>query len=145
VNKLSKMPRVRSFFRKIKSILYQTRDFIYSFRKIFIIWIILAFFVVIGVLIGWDKKAIAFVVIVFGLVSQAFLGLINLIALIPIVGPLIAKVLALPIYWILNGLGYFVSLIAIKKGYSKDVVNYRVLTIVFLVGVAVGFIIGHLF
>jgi hypothetical protein len=139
------MPRVRSFFRKIKSILYQTRDFIYSFRKIFIIWIILAFFVVIGVLIGWDKKAIAFVVIVFGLVSQAFLGLINLIALIPIVGPLIAKVLALPIYWILNGLGYFVSLIAIKKGYSKDVVNYRVLTIVFLVGVAVGFIIGHLF
>ena len=82
--------------------------------------------------------------IVFGLVSQAFIGLINLIALIPVVGPLVAKVLALPIYWILNGLGYFVSLIAIKKGYSKDVVNYRVLTIVFLVGVAVGFIIGHL-
>jgi hypothetical protein len=138
------MPQVRSFSRKISSIFQRTWDFIYSFRKIFIIWLILTVIVIVGVLIGWDKKAIAFVAIVFGLVSQAFIGLINLIALIPVIGPLVAKVLALPIYWILNGLGYFVSLIAIKKGYSKDVVNYRVLTIVFLVGVAVGFIIGHL-
>jgi hypothetical protein len=139
------MPRVRSFFRKIESAFRQVWDFIYSFRKIFIIWSILTIFVCLGILIGWDKKAIAFIAIVFGLISQAFLGLINLIALIPIIGPLIAKVLALPIYWILNGLGYFVSLIAIKKGYSKDVVNYRVLTVVFLIGVAVGFIIGNLF
>lgn len=139
------MPRVRSFSRKIESSFRQVWDFIYSFRKIFIIWSILAIIVIIGILIGWDKKAIAFVVILFGLVSQAFLGLINLIALVPLIGPLIAKVLALPIYWILNGLGYFVSLIAIKKGYSKDVVNYRVLTVVFLIGVAVGFIVGHLF
>jgi hypothetical protein len=138
------MPRVRRFSRKIGSAFRQVWDFIYSFRKIFIIWIILVLFVVIGILIGWDKKAIAFMAIVFGLVSQAFLGLINLIALIPIIGPLIAKVLVLPIYWILNSLGYFVSLIAIKKGYSKDVVNYRVLTVVFLIGVAIGFIIGHL-
>lgn len=138
------MPRVRRFSRKIGSAFQQVWDFIYSFRKIFIIWSILTIFVVIGILIGWDKKAIAFVAILFGLVSQAFLGLINLIALLPVIGPLIAKVLALPIYWILNGLGYFVSLIAIKKGYSKDVVNYRVLTVVFLIGVAVGFIIGHL-
>ena len=139
------MPRVRRFSRKIESAFRKIWDFIYSFRKIFIIWSILTTFVILGILIGWDKKAIAFVAILFGIVSQAFLGMINLIALIPVIGPLIAKVLALPIYWILNGLGYFVSLIAIKKGYSKDVVNYRVLTVVFLIGVAVGFIIGHLF
>lgn len=138
------MPQVRSYFLKIKPLLQKIWDFIYSFRKILIIWAIITFFVVASILIGWDKKAIAFMVILIGLISQAFLGLINIIALIPIIGPLIAKVLALPIYWILNSLGYFVSLIAIKKGYSKDVVNYRVLTIVFLVGVAVGFIIGNL-
>lgn len=144
MNKLFKMPQVRSYFLKIKPLLQKIWDFIYSFRKILIIWAIITFFVVASILIGWDKKAIAFMVILIGLISQAFLGLINIIALIPIIGPLIAKVLALPIYWILNSLGYFVSLIAIKKGYSKDVVNYRVLTIVFLVGVAVGFIIGNL-
>ncbi len=82
--------------------------------------------------------------IIFGLISQAFIGLLNMIALIPVVGPLVAKVLALPFYWLLNALGYFVSVIAIKKGYSRDVLNYRVLTIVFLVGLLVGFVIGKL-
>lgn len=144
MNKLFKMPPVRSYFFKIRPLLQKIGDFIYSFRKILIIWAIITIFVIASILIGWDKKAIAFMVIIIGLISQAFLGLINIIALIPLIGPLIAKVLALPIYWILNALGYFVSLIAIKKGYSKDVVNYRVLTIVFLVGVAVGFVIGNL-
>jgi len=138
------MPRVKHFSRSIESFFRRIWEFIYSFRKIFIIWIILTIFVIAGFALGLDKKAIAFFAIIFGLISQAFLGLINLIALIPLVGPLIAKVLALPIYWILNALGYFVSLIAIKKGFSKDVVNYRVLTIVFLVGVAAGFVIGKL-
>lgn len=138
------MPRVKNLSRSIESLFRRIWEFIYSFRKIFIIWAILAIFVIVGFAVGLDKKAIAFFAIIFGLISQAFLGLINLIALIPLVGPLIAKVLALPIYWILNGLGYFVSLIAIKRGFSKDVINYRVLTIVFLVGIAVGFVIGKL-
>jgi hypothetical protein len=138
------MPRVKNLSKSIESFFRRIWEFIYSFRKIFIIWAILAIFVIVGFTVGLDKKAIAFFAIIFGLISQAFLGLINLIALIPIVGPLVAKVLALPIYWILNGLGYFVSLIAIKRGFSKDVINYRVLTIVFLVGIAVGFVIGKL-
>jgi hypothetical protein len=138
------MRRVKKFSRKIDSSLRRVWDFVYSFRKIFIIWTLLIIFVAIGFALGLDNKAIAFFTIIFGLISQAFIGLINLIALIPVIGPLVAKVLALPIYWILNALGYFVSLIAIKKGYSKDVINYRVLTIVFLVGLAVGFIIGKL-
>jgi len=138
------MPHVKNLSKSIESFFRRIWEFIYSFRKIFIIWTILAIFVIVGFAIGLDKKAIAFFAIIFGLISQAFLGLINLIALIPLVGPLIAKVLALPVYWILNGLGYFVSLIAIKRGFSKDVINYRVLTIVFLVGLAVGFVIGKL-
>ncbi len=138
------MRRVKNFSRKIDSFLRRVWDFVYSFRKIFIIWTLLIIFVAIAFAVGLDNKAIAFFTIIFGLISQAFIGLINLIALIPVIGPLVAKVLALPVYWILNALGYFVSLIAIKKGYSKDVINYRVLTIVFLVGLAVGFVIGKL-
>ena len=138
------MPHVKNLSKFIESFFRRIWEFVYSFRKIFIIWAILAIFVIVGFTVGLDKKAIAFFAIIFGLISQAFLGLINLIALIPIIGPLVAKVLALPIYWILNALGYFVSLIAIKRGFSKDVINYRVLTIVFLVGIAVGFVIGKL-
>jgi hypothetical protein len=138
------MPRVKSFSRSLESFFRRIWEFVYSFRKIFIVWSLLTIFVIVSFALGLDRKAIAFFAIIFALISQAFLGLINLIALIPLVGPLIAKVLALPIYWILNALGYFVSLIAIKRGFSKEVVNYRVLTIVFLVGVAAGFVIGKL-
>jgi hypothetical protein len=144
VSKSSKKLRDNGFTKKVSSILESMWKFIVSFRKIFIVWIVLTIFVAVGLALGLDKKAIAFLAIVFGLISQAFIGLINIIALVPIVGPLIAKVLALPFYWILNALGYFVSVIAIKRGYSKEVVNYRILTVVFLVGIVVGFIVGKL-
>ena len=120
------------------------KDFVFTFRKIIIIWVALLIFVAVGLALGLDKRAIAFLAVVLGIISQAFIGLLNLIGLIPVVGPLIAKVLALPFYWLLNALGYFVSVIAIKKGFSKDVLNYRVLTVVFLIGIVVGFIIGKL-
>ncbi len=138
------MPQDKDYIRKFNLLLKQVWDFIYTFRKIIIIWLFLTAFVVVGVALGLDKKAVAFLAIILGILSQAFIGLINLIALIPVVGPLVAKVLALPIYWILNSLGYFVSLVAIKRGYKKEVLNYRVLTMVFLVGLAVGFVIGQL-
>lgn len=91
-----------------------------------------------------DKAVIGGVVVIFGLITQAFLGLISIIALIPFIGPIIAKLLALPIFWMINALGYFVSIVAIKKGFSKEVLNYRVLTIVLLIGIVIGYIIGKL-
>ena len=68
----------------------------------------------------------------------------NLIALIPIAGPLIIKVVTLPFFWLLNGLGYFVSIVAIKKGYNSEMINSRVLTIALLIGVLIGYILGHI-
>ncbi len=134
----------KDLFKKFNNAYYSIRNFVLSFRKIIIIWLILTIFVVLGVVLGLDNKAITFLAIIFGIISQAFIGLLNLIALVPVIGPLIAKVLALPFYWLLNALGYFVSVLAIKRGYSRDVLNYRVLTIVFLVGIVVGFIIGKM-
>lgn len=119
-------------------------SFLYTYRKIFLIWFFIILFVVVGYALGLSKSAIAFLVLIFGLISQAFIGLLNLIALVPIVGPIIAKVLMLPIYWILNAVGYFLSLVAIKKGHSRAVLHYRILTIIFLIGVAFGFVIGRL-
>jgi hypothetical protein len=77
-------------------------------------------------------------------VSNAFAGLAGLIAMIPVVGPLIVKVLSLPIFWLLNAGGYYISVIAIKRGYGRDVINYRIATIIFLVGFAVGFVLAKL-
>jgi hypothetical protein len=45
---------------------------------------------------------------------------------------------------VLNGVGYLVAFVAIKRGYSKDVLTYRGLTIALIVGIVVGFILGRL-
>ncbi len=118
------------------------KDFFLAFWKTIAVWIIIGVFVTIALHYEVDKALIGGVVVVFGLITQAFVGLISIVALVPLVGPIIAKLLALPIFWLINALGYFVSVIAIKKGYSKDVLNYRVLTIVLLIGIVIGYIIG---
>ena len=83
-------------------------------------------------------------VIVVGLVSNAFAWLLGVIALVPIIGPLIAKVLTLGFIWLLNAVGYLVSFIAIKRGYSKDVLTYRGLTVAVIIGICVGYVLGKL-
>ena len=120
------------------------KDFFLAFWKTIIIWMIIGIFVTIALHYEVDKTLIGSIVVIFGLITQAFVGLISIIALVPVFGPIIAKLLALPIFWMINALGYFVSLVAIKKGYSRDVLNYRVLTVVLLIGIVIGYIIGKL-
>jgi hypothetical protein len=132
------------FFNKLHTFFKSIWDYLYKYRKRVLIWIGIAIFAVVGIHLDLDRKAIAFLVFIFGLISQAFIGIIGLIGFIPVIGPILAKVLALPFFWILNAIGYFLSIIAIKRGYSKAVLDYRILTIVFLIGIAVGFIIGRL-
>lgn len=120
------------------------KDFFLAFWKTIVVWIIIGVIISVGIHYNVDQTIIGGVVIVFGLITQAFVGLISIIALVPLVGPIIAKILALPIFWLINALGYFASVVAIKKGYSKDVINYRILTIVLLIGIVIGYIIGKL-
>ncbi len=118
------------------------KDFFRAFGKTILIWVVIALIITVGIYFDVDKTVIGGVVVVFGLITQAFIGLVGLISLVPIIGPIIAKVLALPIFWLINSLGYFVSIIAIKKGYSKTIMSYRVLTVTLLVGVVIGYILG---
>lgn len=125
--------KILNFFRNI-----------WIFRKIIITWIIIAGALTIGLHYHLDKKLMLLVLFIFGLLTKAFLGLLVLIGLVPIIGPIIVNVLSIPFFWVLNGLGYFVSIIAIKKGHGKTVLNYRLFTIVFLIGVVVGYLIAKL-
>jgi len=120
------------------------RDFFQAFWKTILVWIIIIIFIAVSLHYKIDKTVIGGAVVVFGLITQAFIGLIGIISLVPIIGPIIAKILALPIFWLINALGYFASVIAIKRGYSKDVINYRVLTIVLLVGIVIGFVLAKI-
>jgi hypothetical protein len=69
---------------------------------------------------------------------------LGIITLLPFIGPLLVKVLSLSIIWLLNAIGYLVAYVAIKRGYSKDVLTYRAITIALITGIVIGFLMGSL-
>lgn len=95
------------------------KDFILAFWKTIFVWVIIGVFIAVALHYEVDKAVIGGVVVVFGLITQAFVGLISIIALLPFVGPIVAKLLALPIFWLINALGYFVSIVAIKRDIQR--------------------------
>ena len=90
-----------------------------------------------------DHKVIAGGTVVLGLLSGAFAWLVGVIGLVPIIGPILVKVLSIGFIWLLNAVGYVISYVAIKRGYSKDVLTYRGLTIALLVGIVLGYILAQ--
>lgn len=116
-----------------------------NYKVMMPIWLGLLGLVWLGVHLGVDKRVIASVVFLLGLLSNAFAWLLGIIALFPVVGPLIVKALSLSIIWILNALGYLVSFVAIRRGYSRDVMTYRGLTVALIVGIIIGYIAGKYF
>jgi len=91
-----------------------------------------------------NTAVIAGALVVVGVISNAFAWLLGVIALVPIVGPIVVKVLSIGLIWLLNAIGYLVSLVAIKRGYSKDVLTYRGVTIALIIGIVIGFVLGKL-
>jgi len=106
--------------------------------------VLIAASVVVMLHFGVDKKAVAIMTLVIGFITNAFAGAAALIGMVPIIGPLIIKVLSIPFFWLLNGMGYFTSAYAIKKGYGKDVMTHRLIVITLLIGIVLGYILGHL-
>ena len=106
--------------------------------------------IVIGVLaflmlkLNLDVRAIALITIILGFITNLYAGLLAIIGLIPFVGPFIVQILSIPFIWFVNLIGYFTSFYAIKKGYRKEVLNHRLVTLVLLLGIVLGYILGHL-
>jgi len=115
-----------------------------TYRKPLLIWMVIILAIVTALKLGIDEKVVLFGTVVIGVFTQAFAGLAALIAAVPLIGPLIVKVFAIPFFWLLNALGYFVGAVAIKKGYRTEFTKSRVLTQALLIGIIIGYIIGHL-
>jgi uncharacterized membrane protein len=119
-------------------------QFLYNYRNSISAWLVIVLLAVLGLHYGVDSTLLSLVILLVGILGQAFGALLAWIGLIPVVGPLIAKVLALPFFWILNGVGYFASIIAIQRGFTREVVNYRILTVILLIGITIGYVLGKL-
>jgi len=92
----------------------------------------------------WDAKVTTAGAVLFSLGSGLVAWLLSVIALVPIIGPIIVKVVTMSFIWLLNAIGYCVSYIAIRRGYSKDVLTYRAVTIALLVGIVIGYVLAQL-
>ena len=112
--------------------------------KIILILIVNCVAVYLMLYFQWDIRAITIITLLLGYITNVFTGFVALIGFIPIVGPLIIKVFTIPFFWFMNGMGYFTSAYAIKKGYGRDIVKHRLITLALLIGIVLGYILGHL-
>ena len=106
-------------------------------------WVLILVIIIIALKMEVDGKIVVFATLILGFFTQIFTGFGALIAMVPWIGPFIVKVFTIPFFWLLNALGYFVSIIAIKKGYSKQLTRSRVLTVALLFGIIIGYVLGH--
>ena len=109
---------------------------------ILVMALILAFFY--GKQYGINQRIIILVTLALGTFTQIFSGITSLIALIPFFGPFILKVISIPIFYILNAMGWVVSAVAIKKGYVNELSKSRTITLALLVGIIIGYILGNI-
>jgi hypothetical protein len=114
-----------------------------SWKVMVLVWLALGTMIWLGLHFNVNRHVLAAGVVIIGLLSNAFAWLVGIVALVPFVGPLIVKVLSIGFIWLLNAIGYLVALVAIRRGYSKDVLTYRGLTVALIIGIVIGYIIGH--
>ena len=115
-----------------------------SYRKKIVIWMIAGGLIFTASYYGIDKKLIVFTAFIIGVFTEIFTGIGVLVAAIPVVGPMIIKIVSIPIFWILNALGTLVSGIAIKRGYATELAKGRIMTLALLIGMIIGYIVGNL-
>ena len=118
---------------------------IWRFYKLkILLWVFVLSIILIAINFGIDKKIVLFTTLVFGVFTQLFAGLGSIIALIPVVGPLIIKIVTIPGFFLLNAMGTIISGVAIKKGYSSQLTKGRIITLALMIGIIIGYIIGNL-
>ncbi len=114
------------------------------YRKKLLLWILAFAIIGLALYYGIDKKIIVFTAFIIGVFTELFVGIGALVAAIPLIGPMVIKIISIPIFWILNALGTLVSGIAIKKGYATELAKGRIMTLALLIGMIIGYIIGNL-
>lgn len=95
--------------------------------------------------LGADEELVALFGLVVGVLSQVFTSILALIGLIPLIGPVLVKLLSIPVFWIVNALGNFLSALAVKQGYGKQVGSSKVLVMILFLGLVIGYFLGRYF
>ena len=110
------------------------------------LWVLLfAVFTVSAFYFGIDRKLAATVLLAAGILTHAFSAFLALIVLVPYVGPLLATILSLPFFLLINAVSYIVTIVALKKGMKTEVASSKVIATAVLVGFVLGFMAARVF
>ena len=122
----------------------EKKRFFKQYKFHLVLWLLIVAGIVVALQYGIDQKLVVLSTLILGIFTQVFAGLGALIAMLPIIGPFLVKIVTIPFFWLINALGHGVSIVAIKKGYSKELVKSRVLTVAILIGIVIGYIMGNI-
>ena len=74
------------------------------YRKKILLWILILAAIVTALIYGpkygIDQKIVVLTTLVLGIFTQIFAGITSLVAIIPFIGPLVIKVISIPIFYI---------------------------------------------
>ena len=112
---------------------------------LFIIWLIFAGIMIpLTIKYRWDKFLVGTIVFLIGILSQGIQALLGTISYVPGVGPLIVKFFAIPLVLLVNGIGNLLTFFAIKLGYKRELIDTKILSWTFLIGLMMGFVIAEM-
>lgn len=118
-------------------------------RELLLFWTVLVVFVSVGLRLHWKAEVIAAVAVLWGIATHIFAMVFATlgawIGAIPVMGPMILKVLSWPLFLLINGLAFFTSLVGVNIGRGRQVFEARVAATILAVGVLIGFILGKVF
>ena len=80
-------------------------SFFKNYKFHILLWILIGVAVVVALQYGVDEKIVVFTTLILGIFTQVFAGLGALIAMIPIIGPILIKIVTIPFFWMINALG----------------------------------------
>ena len=70
-------------------------SFFKNYKFHILLWILIGVAVIVALQYGVDEKIVVFTTLILGVFTQVFAGLGALIAMIPIIGPILIKVITL--------------------------------------------------
>jgi hypothetical protein len=111
--------------------------------RVILIWSAITAAALLALHFGLDKPATAGVLVLVAMATKAFAGLVALVALVPLIGPPLATLLTLPVFFLINGIAYLVTFVALRRGYKLTVVSARLVAAAVVVGFVLGFLVGH--
>ena len=136
---------IKIYIGKVENTIFKILANIGSYYRTILILILMSMMIYLMFYFNWDLRFIAIITIVIGYITNLFSSVLLLIGVIPIIGPMIVKILTLPVFWLINGLSYFTSAYAIQKGYGEIIFKQRIIILILLFGIILGYVIGNFF